>query len=75
MPRYLPYEMEARLQRIEDDARRYIGQLGARCALLEAAMRVIMKHNLLDDLVSEHAKGGVNPLDQSTETPPEPCNG
>lgn len=67
MKRYTPYEIEQKMERIEADVRRYIGQLGARCALLEAALRVIMKHNLLDDLVAEYAKGGENPLEQKPE--------
>lgn len=49
------YSAEANVNSIAKEAKRYIGMMGARCILLEAAMAVIVKHDLMDDFVNEHA--------------------
>ena len=49
------FKYEQRLNALELDVRRYIGRLGARCVLLEACLKVIMAHDLLDEMVKEHA--------------------
>lgn len=45
----------AEVYAVAEEAKKAIGKIGARSALLEAAMRVIIKHNLIDDLVEQMA--------------------
>lgn len=44
------------MHEMHQEALRIYRQLGARCVLLEAAMAVVVKHDLLNDLVTEHAR-------------------
>lgn len=44
---------EAEIRSIAKEAKAGVAQLSARCSLLEAAMRVIMKHDLLSEFSHE----------------------
>ena len=38
------------------EAQKYIRQLGSRCTLLESAIKVLMKHDLLNEWTEEHGR-------------------
>lgn len=56
------FEAERRMREIDTDIRRHLGKLGARATLLEAAMAVIMEHNLLDEFTKKHAEMYSRPI-------------
>ncbi len=47
---------EEALRRIAQNAESCVNRIVAHSTIIEAALNVIMKHDLLDDLVTEHSR-------------------
>ncbi len=47
---------EDNVTRLADAARAEISRIGSRCSLLEAAIKVLMRHDLLFEFALEHGK-------------------
>lgn len=63
---------EHHLRQIGDAAQKHVSQIIAHSVILEAAMAVIVKRGLLDDLVAEHARLTAQPIEPPT---PKPAGG